>query len=97
MFGRPLPSSLATDLFLVQTSTSSSTKDGVGIVLVVRKTHAQSVHQLLAVQRGVGLTRPGVFSGSAKNVAWYAYRHRGTTAAGVAAAQKLLLGCLAVT
>ena len=96
IFGAAIPADLAPNVLLAYTSTGSSLADGLGLFLVFGKTPAQAIQLRQQLEGALGL-RAGAtsWSDARKNLAWYAFHVRGTTAAGVTAGKKTLLGCLA--
>jgi len=96
IFGAAVPADVAPNVLLAYTSTSPRLADGLGLFLVFGKTPAQAIQLCQQLEAALGL-RAGAtsWSDARKNLAWYAFQVRGTTAAGMTAGKNTPFGRLA--
>jgi hypothetical protein len=92
-----IPSRFVPHLIFAYTATTPDAKDGFGILMLFGSSHGNALglrSQLNAALGGKLLGSSALWTGSKKNVAWSAFRIHGTTAQGIAAGKRLVLGCL---
>ena len=95
MFRYTLPTTLRPPTLIAITHTHTDTRDGLVMLVVFGSSPPNAAQLRERVRAALHVTTGSwAWSGAKKNVAWYAFRDRVATTAGIAASKRLLSGCL---
>ena len=95
LFGRSVPAAILPRLLVVYTSTTPATTDGIGLLILFGRSRADALRLRSRLLSSLHLAaHAGTWLGAKRNVAWYGFHSRHTTAAGAAEGRQTLLSCL---